>query len=338
VQEDWYYAASDNRFDPFLELKQYDSCRKIAGELYAASIPADSTGLMGASYMYARIAIRNQQFALGLKWSLLSEKYGAHHPPQVLMAVYYDIAYCYEKLGQQDKAFAYYKLNKQLTDERDSATKHATAAYLNAQADFMKTELEFKKLQKEKEQGVFWRNAIIVAGLLLSGLVIFYLLRRKKKTELQKAAAEEKSAFFEKQFRTAAEELQQFRFRVEEHSRRMEELEAALAQKNEGNLNTEKIEALGRQIILTEKDWELFKQNFDAVYPGFFNRLKTQFTGITNAELRMAALLRLNFDIKHIASMLGISANSVHKTKYRLRDRVMESGSTQTLEEFLTQI
>ena len=43
---------------------------------------------------------------------------------------------------------------------------------------------------------------------------------------------------------------------------------------------------------------------------------------ITTAELRMAALTRLHLSTHQIASILGISANSVYKTRQRLRHRL----------------
>ena len=43
--------------------------------------------------------------------------------------------------------------------------------------------------------------------------------------------------------------------------------------------------------------------------------------GITVAEQRMAALTRLQLTNRQMASMLGISVDSVHKTRQRLRKR-----------------
>jgi DNA-binding CsgD family transcriptional regulator len=44
-------------------------------------------------------------------------------------------------------------------------------------------------------------------------------------------------------------------------------------------------------------------------------------TDITVAEQRMAALSRLHLSTREAASLLGISPNSVNKTKQRLRQR-----------------
>ncbi|MFZ1528357.1 MAG: tetratricopeptide repeat protein [Ferruginibacter sp.] len=331
AQEDWYYSASDNRFEPYLELKQYDSCKKIADELYtAANNPRDSMMLMSACHMYSRIAIRNKHFEEGLKWSLQSEQY-AGNAKKFLIAVYYDIAYCYEKLGQNDKALPYFRLNKKMTDRRDSIAGRATSEFLLAKSEFLKTQLRYKKLSEKSSSQVSARNAIIAIGILLSGFIIFYLLRKKNKTEIARKEAEQKSAYFLDKYQNAEEQLLAFKNKIADYTLKLDALQEDLDKKAETKAHTEKIEALSRQIILTEKDWEVFKETFNTVYPNFFRALNTQFPDITNAELRMAALIRLNFDIKHIASMLGISQNSVHKTRYRLRKRVTESDSEHEL-------
>jgi tetratricopeptide (TPR) repeat protein len=338
AQEDWYHAASDNRYEPYLELKQYDSCKKIADTLYAVgNTSKDSMMLLSACHMYSRIAIRNNQYAEGLKWALQSEKY-AGNAKKFLIAVYYDIAYCYEKLGQNDKALPYFRLNKKMTDRRDSITSKASSAFLHAQSEFLKKQLQFKKMQKENSTQLLVRNMIIAGGVLLSGVVIFFLLRKKKRTELDKKEAERKSAYFQDRYNNAEEQLNIFKNKIADFTVKLDALQAELDKKSEIKANAEKIDVLSRQIILTENDWEFFKTTFSSVYPDFFEVLKKRFPGITNAELRMASLLRLNFDVRHIASMLGISQNSVHKTRYRLRKRVTRNDSESELADFISSL
>jgi tetratricopeptide (TPR) repeat protein len=333
VREDWYYTASDNRYEPWLELKKYDSCQKIADELYQAGLPADSVILMAASFMYARIAMRNNRYEEGLKWSLQSEKYRPSAGNQLVM-VYSDIAQCYEKLGQNDKALPYYKLYRNIIDKKDSISKSANAAFLNAESEFQKNQLRYKQLQRENSKQIGWRNGVIGGGILISILIITLLFRRKQKTEKEKLEAETKSKYFEHRFNNAEEQLAAFKHTITEYSQKLDNLQEAFNKKTEQKDNAEKIEELSRLIILTEKDWDNFKETFGSVYPGFFTKLKNDFPDITNAELRMCALIKLNFSIKHAASMLGISQDSVHKTRYRLRKRFGDNNAG-SIEEFI---
>lgn len=58
---------------------------------------------------------------------------------------------------------------------------------------------------------------------------------------------------------------------------------------------------------------------------------------ITAAEKRMAALIRLHLNTKQMASMLGISTDSVYKIRQRLRKRLQLDDELAT-ETFLTKI
>ena len=97
------------------------------------------------------------------------------------------------------------------------------------------------------------------------------------------------------------------------------------------------IDELSQQTILTEADWDKFKKLFDKIYPGFFIKLKEKATDITIAEQRMAALTRLHLTPKQMASMLGISPLSVHKTRQRLRQRLHVTADN-NLEEMITSL
>ena len=89
-----------------------------------------------------------------------------------------------------------------------------------------------------------------------------------------------------------------------------------------------------RLTILTETDWSEFKSIFETMYPGFFIKLTNKFPEITSAEQRMAALTRLHLSSRQIASMLGISIDSVHKSRQRLRQR-FKVGTETNLDEMV---
>lgn len=82
------------------------------------------------------------------------------------------------------------------------------------------------------------------------------------------------------------------------------------------------MQELANYTILTDADWDRFKNLFTKVYPGFFIGLKHHVPDITLAEQRMAALIKLNIPNKDAAAMLGISHNSIYKTRQRLRQRL----------------
>lgn len=78
--------------------------------------------------------------------------------------------------------------------------------------------------------------------------------------------------------------------------------------------------------LLTEEDWDKFKRLFDQVYKGFFIRLKERLPDLTPAEIRLICLTKLKLDTKQMARILGVSADTVNKTRYRLRKKIKSYG------------
>jgi tetratricopeptide (TPR) repeat protein len=71
-----------------------------------------------------------------------------------------------------------------------------------------------------------------------------------------------------------------------------------------------------------DNDWEEFRMYFEQVHHDFLSNLKKRFPDLTNKELRLCALLKLNLNIKETTSLLGISAESVKVARYRLRKKL----------------
>jgi len=89
--------------------------------------------------------------------------------------------------------------------------------------------------------------------------------------------------------------------------------------------------------ILTDDDWEHFKKAFTGVYPNFFGSLRFHFLDITASELRLSALIKLNLSSKEAANTLGISSESVKKSRYRLKKKFMLKED-ESLEEFIRKL
>lgn len=62
--------------------------------------------------------------------------------------------------------------------------------------------------------------------------------------------------------------------------------------------------------------------NFEKIYPDFKTSLKKAYPKITQSELKLCALLRLNLSSKDIGQLLHITHDSVNKARYRLRKKM----------------
>ena len=72
----------------------------------------------------------------------------------------------------------------------------------------------------------------------------------------------------------------------------------------------------------------------DALSSSFYDKLNTQFEGLTKTEIRLCSLIKLELDSKQIASLQNINPSSVKKSRNRLRKKLNLSPG-QDLDAFL---
>lgn len=126
-------------------------------------------------------------------------------------------------------------------------------------------------------------------------------------------------------------------------NRLVEELEMRLLEHqtssdDDGNIPSSAIaaEPLFRMKILTENDWHHFREAFEQAFPGFQVRLKSRFSELTAAETRLFLLCKLKFTAKETSEALGISLESVYRSRNRLSKKLGLS-ETGDLDEFIRQ-
>ncbi len=84
----------------------------------------------------------------------------------------------------------------------------------------------------------------------------------------------------------------------------------------------------------TTNKWEEFEARFTSINQNFYKNLKTKFPELSQKDLKVCALIKLNFSSKDMASLLGISVESVHTSRYRLRKKLNLERS-ENLSEFI---
>ena len=202
----------------------------------------------------------------------------------------------------------------------------------------------FRRLQREKQEQMQQRN-IIIAGILFLAVIALLLINRQRlkvkyKQELaekEKLNVQQENLRIQQEIESARVQLKMFTENIIEKTNLVEKLEQQLNNKTISREEQQLISELSQQTILTEDDWDKFKSLFEKIFPLFFQRVKNTAADITIAEQRMAALTRLQLTTRQMASMLGISVDSVHKTKQRLRKR-FNLGADANMEEYIASI
>jgi hypothetical protein len=239
-----------------------------------------------------------------------------------LQSAYHTASEVYRELGNIDSFYHYNQLYGSLHDSLERIATLSSIKMAQLRINNEKNHQTVLSLQREKKAEELNRNFIIAVILLLSIIAFFYVnrLRLKHHHEEQLALQEKKAA--EAEILAAKEQLELFTQNVIEKTTLIEHLQGRLDHRALTGEQQELASSMASLTILTDTDWEKFKTLFEKIYPGFFINLKEKVSDITLAEQRMAALTRLHLTTRQIGSILGISPNSVNKTKQRLRQRL----------------
>ena len=175
----------------------------------------------------------------------------------------------------------------------------------------------------------------MIACILLLATIAFLYINKQRIKHLHKEqlAAQQKLATE----LLAREQLQSLTQSLIQKTNLAEELQVQINQRSVSAERQGLTATLSSLTILTEADWEKFKSIFEQLYPGFFMNLRGKIPDISIAESRMAALARLQFPTSQVASILGISPNSVYKTRQRLRQR-LRVDTDMEIDEFISSI
>ena len=76
------------------------------------------------------------------------------------------------------------------------------------------------------------------------------------------------------------------------------------------------------QAANVEDEWVFFQQQFELLEPSFLKNILHDFPALTQTDLKLLTLIRMNVDSKEIATILRISTQSTHSARYRLRKRL----------------
>jgi hypothetical protein len=320
----WQAIISGNKGQIYFSQKNYTIAKHLLLYDYNISKAANELASAANSLQWvARInlaedkkdsALMKVQEAL----SLVGQRYDPS-APHYLENIYYATADVYRSIGNKDSVLKYAELYSTIHDSIERSVADSRLEISSIKLDNLQNELAIKNLQKEKTAEEQKRNLIIVLIVLALTIALLYINRLRLKhiykehlTKQEKAAAET----------SAREQLELLTQKIIEKTNLAEELQKQLNSRSQAIEQQQLAGTISNLTILTEADWEKFKKLFEELYPGFFMNLQENVNDITLAELRMAALTRLHLSTNQIASILGISANSVYKTKQRLRNRL----------------
>lgn len=221
-----------------------------------------------------------------------------------LAIIYTDSIRKYQKLEDE-----YYNINKKIRAEGEFA--------------YQSKELQNKLLLNENELQKRTLVFGLIALLLIGGFVVFYI----KRINLRKKLAEKNKEILEQQLAASKKEIMDFTHHILEKNQLIEnytqEISSLKSQEQaDSPINSEAIQELKSQTILTNDDWIKFKELFENIYPKFFPYFKSNYPDLTQAEVRFLAFTKLEITPKEMASLLGVSDEAIRTLRFRLKKKL----------------
>ena len=213
------------------------------------------------------------------------------------------------------------------------------------------------KLLEEKDR----KNKIIlmlsILSLLLAGIVAFRFLRNqllnnrkalstekklRQRKEVQLESEKEKTKELSKELDQRNRELTAYTVNFIRKNELIGDIRNTLSEirKSTNQQTARQLDGLERKLknaFHIDEDWEAFRTYFEQVHQQFFSMVKSHHPILSNNDLKLCILARLNLDSKEMATMLGISPDSVKTARYRLRKK-MDIDKEETILSYLLRL
>ncbi len=276
----------------------------------------------------------------------MANKYQSHL--DILPDIYENMSTLYVKMNKVHKGYEYLAIAKKLNEQQFGIRSKTNQDLLEIKDSYrLQKEQQVKLIQQQKletleqDARISGLEEIILYGaiffLIFLGFMIYRYLRIKYKADKrflqhQRALEQEKA---NEVLAIKNKELTASALQAIDREELLDEIKTELGVLK-GNSEMKDIGRLMKNIDhRTSKSWEEFQIRFMSVHEGFYVKLQKEFPNLSQNDHKLCALIKLNFSSKDMSRLMGISIESVHTTRYRLRKK-LGLKRNDNLEDFIS--
>lgn len=265
-----------------------------------------------------------------------------------LNGAYRDLGKTFQLLQQHDSAYHYFEASHDLTDAIYAVETNRQIALMQTLYDVERKNSQITELHAQQQLSSSITGGTIAGLLLAGGLAVVIISRQRLKLRAEAARSQQAAQIYQTQRELMEAELtnkqlseENLRYQLQLKGQQLNSHTLHLIQKNQvldelrSDLATllkddkrdqrrqlkQVVQKIG-QSFSHDKNWDDFRATFDQVHPQFLADLLHRYPSLTSAELRLAALLRMNMTSGDTATLLGISGDSLRVSRYRLRKKL----------------
>lgn len=278
----------------------------------------------------------------------VSEDYKSHIDFTPL--IYEDLTELYIKRNDYRNAFINLKKAKELDAKFFDGRSSINQSLLEIKDSYrQEKERQEKQIQEqylkqlEQEDEINNLQMIILLGSIVSLIIIGYgfiknlrakhkaekeLMRRKNELEIQKS---------QELLELKNKELASSALQLIEKDEFLKNIKIIVRGKDDKLKIHEINKALRSISISNNQNWEEFKLRFIDVNKEFYDKIFKKYPNLSQSDQKICALIKLNFSSKEMSRLLGISVESVHTSRHRIRKK-MDLPRNINLEDFINSL
>lgn len=274
-----------------------------------------------------------------------------------LSSAYRDLGKTYNFLNRSDSTFHYLELSRTYFLKSYSEESRNQEALLKVIYGLDRKELQLAEMERQEKisWAIYFVSGIIATFFILAAGIIIRNQRHRMRLETETRRREEamlktqqelleidlnNKKLQEEQLKESvhnkAREITVHTLQSIQKNQLLEDISEALKGmiKSDGRSYKKELRSLLNKINQNfNKDnyWEDFRRIFEEINQDFFDQLQQINPGLSATEIKFISLIKLNMDGKDIATLLGISSDSLRVARYRLRKKLkLEQGSSLT--------
>ena len=271
--------------------------------------------------------------------------------------------------GRYAEAFSHASQSMALRDSVTSLTETEEVAKINALYNYHRTEEMNRQLEQRNRRQRGWLYGIVSAALLAACATAVWLRQKKHEAALQRqkirnleaeqyrrseayraesrrqlAELEAQLCKAEKDKDTARRELLETRHALLELSAakdRIEQQERGLlvSQLHRSSVYAFFHKAAHEEIRITAENWQELQAAIDAAYDDFTGRLYSLCPNLSEMELHICWLIKIQLSPKDMAQVVGRSQSAVSMARTRLYKKIhQKEGTTSDFDKFIADL
>ncbi|MEK7255453.1 MAG: hypothetical protein AAB316_11955, partial [Bacteroidota bacterium] len=249
----------------------------------------------------------------------------------------------YAKTGDWKMAFEASRENLRLFEVVVNAEKAKKTAALETQYETAQKERRIAELQGQQQAARLQNWIVSLSLLLVLGMAVglfFWQRGRRRLLEQEKILLQQEKELAQAYAELKTQELEHSQADLQLTQSELDNAARLLSLKNqliedlqlrlEGQPqtlpgiagNSTESHHFRSMKILTKDDWMRFRERFEQVFPNFIYRLKKNYPDLSAGEVRRILLMKLDFDKDEMVGTLGISEDSVLRSRRRLSQKL----------------